>query len=153
MAVTADRTSMGILAAVALAAVAGCGGPGPTSTNTPREMFEAVLMSPVVGGVSDLQGVGDTWQGYSLYLRFTATSDCIDSLIATGYRDVYWSDIEEEFDLPAGYDRFDPDWAPGAICDKDCYFDEVENSWTHSGTHWLVVDRESGTVYFRGLGA
>lgn len=150
---TAGHTTMGIFSAVALTTAAGCGGSGPTSTNTPREIFEAVLMSPVVGGVSDLQGVGDTWQGYSLYLRFSATDVCIDSLIATGYREVYWSDIEDEFDLPPGYDRFDPPWAPGSIYDKDCYIDEVENSWTSSGTHWLVVDRENGTVYFRGLGA
>ncbi len=153
MVLTAGRAAIPVFMAAFLASAPGCGGPGPTSANTPREMFEAVLMSPVVGGVSDLQGAGDTWQGYSLYLRFTATRDCIDSLIATGYRDVYWSDIEDEFDLPLGYDRFDPPWAPGSIYDKDCYIDEVENSWTHSGTHWLVVDREDGTVYFRGLGA
>lgn len=136
-----------------LAVIPGCGNPGPSSTNTPREMFEALLMSPVYGSVSGLQGTGDTWQGYSIYLRFEADGDCVDSLIATGYREVYWSDIEDEFDLPPGYDVFEPDWAPGAIYDKDCYVDEVENSWTHSGTHWLVVDRETGTVYFRGLGA
>ncbi len=130
-----------------------CGGEGPTSTSTPVEMFTSVILDPVPEGVEGIQGVGDTWQGYSLYLRFEATDEALDSILATGYREVFWSEISEEFDLPQGYDIFDPPWSPSSVINKDCYMDEVVNGWTHQGTHYLLDDRRTGTVHFRGLGA
>lgn len=126
---------------------------GPTSANTPDEMFSYVIESPIPPTVSNLQGVGDTWQGYSLYLRFNAPDADVDRIIATGFQPAAWSDISYRFNLPQGYDRFSPPWNPAAISNKECYEADATNQWTHGGTHYLVIDRSTGTVYFYGVGA
>jgi hypothetical protein len=126
----------------------------PSSANTPQEMFQYTIQNPVPSSVTNLQGVGDTWQGYSLYLRFNASKADIDAIIAQGFKPAAWTSISYRFDLPAGYDRFTPDWNPASISTNECYeLDSVKNGWTHSGTHYLVVDRSAGTVYFYGIGA
>jgi len=146
---------MRILAITALSlSLIGCqSSSGPSSANTPQEMFQYVILNPIPASVANLQGVGDTWQGYSLYLRFNASEADIDALIAQGYKPTTWQSISDWFALPPGYDRFKPAWNPGAIPTKECYEMEVQNPWTHEGTHYLVIDRSSGTVYFYGIGA
>ncbi len=124
---------------------------GPGSLNTPQEMFQHVIRNPIPPSVKNLQGIGDTWQGYSLYLRFTASDADIDSLVAGGYRPVAWEKIAFRFALPTGYDRFKPSWDPDAIATKECYeADGMLNSWGN-GFHYLAIDRRTGTVYFYGL--
>ena len=133
----------------------GCGSstPGPSSANTPQEMFSYVIESPVPTTVTNLEGVGDTWQGYSLYLRFHAPDADINRIIASGYQPASWSDISYRFNLPPGYNLFSPSWSPASISNKECYEADVTNQWTRGGTHYLVVDRSTGTVYFYGIGA
>ena len=127
---------------------------GPSSANTPQEMFQYVVVNPIPASVTKLQGVGDTWQGYSLYLRFDASKADIDALIAQGFKLTTWQSISYRFTLPPNYDRFNPPWDPGTIPSKECYeMQNVKNGWTHQGTHYLVIDRSSGTVYFYGIGA
>lgn len=113
---------------------------GPTSANTPHEMFTYIIESPVPPTVANLQGAGDTWQGYSVYLRFEALDADIDRIIASGFRTATWSDIAWRFNLPKGYDRFSPPWSPAAISTKECCEADVTNKWTHAGTPYLVVD-------------
>ncbi len=126
----------------------------PSSANTPQEMFQYTIQNPIPGSVKNLQGVGDTWQGYSIYLRFNASKADIDALIAQGFKPATWASISYRFKLPPGYDRFTPDWDPASISTKECYeLSNVKNGWTHSGTHYLVIDRSSGIVYFYGIGA
>ncbi len=134
--------------------VGGCDRGGPSSANTPQQMFAYVIQSPIPPGVTDLQGVGDTWQGYSLYLRFHATDATIDALIAKGYQPATWDRISWRFKLPSKeYDRFKPSWDPQSIVTKECYEADVSNTWTGSGSHYLVIDRSNGVVYFYGVGA
>lgn len=131
----------------------GCG-VGPSSGNTPEEMFEAVLQKPIPASVTQLQGVGDTWQGYQLFLRFRAAETEIESLIQTGYEAVDCAAISLKFRLPdQTYHRFDPPWRPQNVATKECYAaNEVTNSWTGSGTHHLIIDRQQKLVYFTGIG-
>jgi len=131
----------------------GCWSSGPSSANTPQEMFRYVILNPIPASVTNLQGLGDTWQGYSLYLRFNASKADIDILIAQGFKLTMWQSVSGRFALPPGYDRFNPAWNPGTIPAKECYEMDVQNGWTGSGTHYLVIDRSSGTVYFYGIGA
>ena len=134
--------------------LAGCNSSGPTSGNTPEEMFQYVIMNPIPASVKNLQGVGDTWQGYSLYLRFTAAMHDIDAVIAEGFQPVEWKSISSWFVLRPGYDKFSPAWHPEAIAKRECYeMDNVSNDWTGSGSHYMVIDRGTGTVYFYGVGA
>ena len=117
-------------------------------------MFQHVIQKPIPASVANLQGVGDTWQGYSLYLRFNASKADIDAVIAQGFKPATWQSISFRFNLPSGYDRFTPAWGPGSIPTKECYeLSNLKNGWTHSGTHYLVIDRSTGTVYFYGIGA
>lgn len=132
----------------------GCGTRGPSSTNTPTQMFKAVILDRIPASVTQLQGVGDTWQGYSLYLRFTASDADMDAIIKQGYSPVDWERCSWRFELPDGYDRFNPPWRPAEIAAKACYrLSEVRNSWTHFGEHYLVIDRAVGLVYFYGVGS
>lgn len=132
--------------------LAGCD--GPSSSNTPEEMFQYTIQNPIPASITNLQGVGDTWQGYCLYLRFNASKADIDAVIAQGFKPAKWADISHRFALPPGYDRFTPDWDPASLSKKECYeLSSVKNGWTGSGTHYLVIDRSTGTVYFYGVGA
>lgn len=75
-------------------------------------------------------------------------------MIAQGYKPTTWTSISYRFDLPAGYDPFTPDWNPASISTKKYYeFSNVKNAWAHSGRHYLVIDRSTGTVYYYGIGA
>lgn len=101
--------------------IASCGS-GPTSANTPEEMFAAVLQKPIPTSVKQLQGVGDTWQGYQLFLRFQAADADIQSLLQSGYESVDCDAISSNFLLPdQSYDRFDPPWQPQTIPKKECW--------------------------------
>ncbi len=104
--------------------------------------------------VTSLQGIGETWQGYQAWLRFVATDEYIDSLIAEGFERAEWSALRHHFGLPLDYGQsFDPPWEPTASPKKECYRARVTNDWTHSGEHYLLIDRRTGTVYFVGVGA
>jgi hypothetical protein len=48
---------------------------------------------------------------------------------------------------------FEPPWDPAAVLGKECYETRVTNDWTHSGEHYILIDRRTGTVYFAGGGA
>ena len=143
------------ITALLVCALAGCkDSSGPSSANTPKEMFAYVIQKPIPSSVVNLQGVGDTWQGYSLYLRFNTSKADIDALIGQGFKTTSWQSISYRFKLPPGYGRFKPSWNPGSISTKECYeMSGVKNNWTHSGTHYLVIDQAGGTVYFYGVGA
>lgn len=133
--------------------LSGCGN-GPTSTNTPEEMFAAVLQKPIPASVTQLQGVGDTWQGYQLFLRFQAADADIKSLLQLGYEVVDYDAIASNFRLPdQSYDRFDPPWQPQAISTNQCWTaHSISNSWTSSGTHYLLIDRKNKLIHFAGIG-
>jgi hypothetical protein len=126
---------------------------GPGCATDPQEMFRHLIADPIPSSVRDVQGVGDCWQGYHLFLRFTASNADIDAIIATGFQSAVWSRIETHFQLPSGYDRFTPPWNPKAIFKEESYEARVKNSWTHDGTHFLVIDRSTRTAYFVGQGA
>jgi hypothetical protein len=126
----------------------------PTSANTPQQMFKQVIRNPIPASVTNLQAVGDTWQGYFLFIRFQASKADINSLIQTEYQSVNCSEILDRFVLPDGYDRFNPAWNPKSSKNQQCYeANAVENQWTDQGMHYLLIDRSSGTVYFHGIGS
>jgi len=133
--------------------ISSCGS-GPTSANTPEEMFAAVLQKPIPASVPQLQGVGDTWQGYQLFLRFQAADADIQSLLQSGYESVDCDAISSDFRLPdPSYERFDPPWQPQTISTQECWTaNPVSNSWTSSGTHYLIIDRQNKLIHFAGIG-
>lgn len=127
---------------------------GPTSGNTPQEMFRYSLYDPIPSSVSNLEGVGDSWQGHSIYLRSQASKSDIDLLIASGYKPVKCSAIADRFVLPKGYNRFKPSWNPNLSSSKQCYeATNVKNGWASGDFNYLAINRKSGTVYFYGIKA
>jgi hypothetical protein len=142
-----------------LAFLSGCGDRFEIgeSANTPTEMFEYIIEKPVPPTVRNLEGGGCTWQGYSIYLRFTADAGFSKRLIADGFKETDWKSIGFHFKLPETNfkfkEKFSTPWNPRSIKHKRCFEKEVTNSWTHSGTHYFVVDEDRGAVYFYGVGA
>ena len=128
----------------------------PTAGNTPGEMFEGLIEKPIPADVRHIEGVGDLWQSYNIWLRFHASDRFIESLIAKDYTPVPWTQVERSMRLPQhrGYHRFDPPWDPEGIADKECFEGHVRCRWAqqHHGHHFLVIDRRTGTVYFFGMG-
>lgn len=133
-------------AILSLVLLAGCTmAYGPSSGNTAEEMFQYLIENPVPAAVTNLQGVGDTWQGYQIWLRFNATPAYIASLTKQ-FTAVDCSYVGPDLELPEGYDRFTPTWNP--TFDR-CYVGEVPNTWGN-GHHEIAVDTKTGTVYFVG---
>jgi len=126
----------------------------PSSKNTPQEMFRYTIQDPISSSIKNIEGVGDTWQGYSIYLRFQASKPDVDSILGSAYKPVNCSTISSRFELPKGYDRFKPPWNPKITNSTQCYeANGIQNSWTGSGSHYLMFDRKRGIIYFRGIGA
>jgi hypothetical protein len=139
--------------------LSGCGDSpgGPSMKNSPEEMFEGVIVSPIPEDVSRVEGVGDMADTYYVWLRFRATDRFIDALITSGYNRAEWPEVELRVRLPnvyPGYHKFNPPWAPEAIAKKECYEGHPECPWSPEAqpTHYLVIDRSTGTVYFFGAG-
>lgn len=134
----------------------GCGSQAssPTSTKTPQEMFEVLIANPVPDHVKDLQGVGDTDQGYKVFLRFQITLLSLFPILKNGYEEVDCQAVLQHLELPAGYDRFTPAWSPETITLAQCYqsTNPVKNLWTQNGKHYLLVDARNFLTYFSGTG-
>lgn len=127
--------------------------PGPTSNNTPEEMFEALIQSPIPADITNLEGAGDTWQGHSIYLRFQATSTFIEAYIAQEFEEVPCETLVGYLELPdRSYDVFDPSWEPEKVTSGRCFRSEgpVGESWI--GQQYLLWDISKNVVYFYGLG-
>jgi hypothetical protein len=126
---------------------------GPSSTNTPEEMFEAVFAQPIQDNLTDLQGVGDTDQGYSIFLRFQ-TGVAAAPYLKEDYQEVDCESVRQHLELPAGYDRFSPAWSPETVDLAVCYqsVSLFSNSWTQNGQHYSLVDARSLVAYFHGTG-
>jgi hypothetical protein len=125
---------------------------GSSSANTPEEMFAAVIADPIPTEVTALQGVGDTWQGYQLFLRFTAPEAIRNALFAS-YEETPCEDLLLRLALPdPAYDQFTPSWTPQTVIDPACYTAEVSNAWTYGGSHIILVDAATNQVYFQGIG-
>ena len=116
------------------------------------DSFTQLLLPKIPASVTDLQGESETFQGYSAFLRFRADNVAIDSIIATGFQPMAqpYPRLDVNLQTPP---TFNPPWRPKSLKQAECYRMDVVNSSTHDGTHYLVVDRAAGIVYFVGFGA
>ena len=128
--------------------------PGTVSAS---DAFLAFLLPTIPPTVTNLQGEAETFQGYGAYLRFQTDDATIDAIIATGYQPTagLWQQlninlVNIHLVTPPS---FSPPWSPQSIHNPEFYKMDVVNSATHSGRHHLIVDRNSGLVYFIGLGS
>ena len=126
-----------------------------TSVTPPDTIFEHTVGEELSGVVENIEGGGNCWQGYVSYLRFKTDLPVEKILRDVGYSEVEWSAGESRFRLPKEFiPRFNPPWDPDSLSHKKCYSKSgITNSWTHGGTHYYVIDPDSGIVYFYGIGA
>lgn len=120
---------------------------------TAEEAFRSLILSPIPAGVRDLQGVGETLQGYRAQLRFQADSAAIDAVIATGFRrdtSPINAAAKLKFATPI---TFSPAWSLPTGSNVERYRFDGANAATHAAIHYLVVDRASLTVHFVGSGS
>ncbi len=127
---------------------------GGTSTNTPQQMFEYIIESPVPLSVTNLEGTGDTWQGYQIYLRFHVKPEWMNYLIKNGYNEELCN--KSNFALPhPSYDIFtnnkwvDTDFTQGRCFTKH----NVANKWTGQAVHYFHINAAGNIVHFRGIGS
>ena len=142
-----------ILCAAALSCMA-CPGERPDSTNTPQEMFQAVVLNRIPSGITRIEGVGDVRGGYNLFIRFTADKSARKMVLAAySYKKTDCKKMNFPMKLSPSYDRFAGGWNPGHVKNPECYdAGETSNSWSKGGYHKLLIDPVSGTVYFTGIG-
>jgi hypothetical protein len=119
-------------------------------------MFAGLIQNPVPEDVDHIEGVGDLWQGYNIWLRFHASKRFINTLISKGYHRTSWKEIARHFELPKdrAYHLFTPAWSPNLIPNKKCFQGLIRCPWSqqHQGHHFLVIDESTGTIYFYGWG-
>ena len=126
-----------------------------TTTTPPETFFKHTIGEELLGHVEEIQGGGHSWQGYVFHIRFKTNIPVEQVLQDAGYEEVEWSILESHFELQEEfYSRFDPPWDPESIINKKCYSkSDVTNTWTHGGTHYYLIDQDSGIVHFYGIGA
>lgn len=127
---------------------------GPTSGNTPEQMFEALIQSPLPAEVSSLEGTGDTWQGHSIYLRFQVEPTFLEAYLKDDFETVPCDTILLHFELPnPSYDIFNPSWKPEDVVNGICYRSKgfVGEAWL--GEQFILWDTVTNTVYFYGVGS
>lgn len=115
--------------------------------------WAAVFAQAIPDNVTDLQGVGDTDQGYSIFLCFQ-TGVAAAPYLKEDYQEVGCESVHQYLELPAGYDRFSPAWSPKTVELAVCYqsVGPISNSWTQNGQHFFLVDARTLVAYFHGTG-
>jgi len=122
---------------------------------SPERAFALAIADPVPYWVHDLQGSGSDWQGYSLFLRFNYSDEVLEFLIGEGYVESDDRELVRDLSLPTHYEsRFQPEWKPiPSISTRWFHREERNTSLTHMGRHVIMIEVDSGFVYFHGSGA
>ncbi len=121
---------------------AGC--EAPSAGNSPQEMFENLVERPVPSEVTNVQGVGDSVQDHSIWLRFNAPESYVKKLVESGYNSVECGPHLDAFTLPEGYDIFTPAWD---ALPHECYQGFTAGDWGYS-YNMLGFDAENEQIYF-----
>lgn len=117
------------------------------------EIYAALLSKPVPETVVNLQAAGTTWQGYSLYLRFRASSLHSAGITTPPYQAVDCVAILSRLTLPATiHSTFSPEWTVPDPENGSCFEAlEIGNGWTKLGSHYVMKSGE--WIYFAGFGS
>jgi hypothetical protein len=142
---------------IVLAVLIGCGKPSGQADIQPgtvdaRTTLKALIFPEIPTDVTHIEGGAETWQGYSAYLRFQASDVTISRLLGLGYRPTAFPWHSEKVGLVRPL-HFSGGWRPRQINGTESFETNVKNEWTHSGTHYVVIDRTNKVVYFIGIGS
>lgn len=123
-------------------------GCGPTLGNTPQEMFQNYLHKIIPEGVSNIEGIGDGWQGASIYLKFNATDSALKELLVNAKK-AKWNEMNEHFEIPFTWDwgEFKDGWNPEDIEAPICYIEEFFPKEGVRRVKYFAIDRKKNEVY------
>lgn len=76
--------------------------------------IQIALGTPLSLDISELQGIGDTWQGFGCYFRFKMKPENLQNyLIANGYEEKNVADYKQNFAIGSLFEEyFSPKWNP-----------------------------------------
>ncbi len=98
--------------------------------------------------MTDLKGDGDTWQGHSIYLRFSGDKSVV--LDTSNYQKVPCNKLQSGFwKLDEGYKEAMPWWTPESVNKAKCFESHTtQNRWTNQGHSSVLTDINSDIIYF-----
>jgi hypothetical protein len=123
-----------------------------TSTS-PQAAYRALIADPIPAAVTDLQGGGTTWQGYSIALRFRAPSLESAGFTQPPYVPADCARIQSELTAsPLDPSPFIPEWQVPEGRNPTCLrWSELSNDWTKLGNHSVLY--AEGWGFFMGRGS
>ena len=117
-------------------------------------IFRYTVAEPLSITAAEIQGGGDTWQGYSVWLRFRPSKPLIEVLKKNDYTETPLDDVVWRFNLdPQFQGRFSPPWDAAAVKHARCFTRQSKSQWSTSGKDYFLVDEDTGIVYFYGIGS
>lgn len=116
----------------------------------PEAIFEALLGNP--DEVSELDGFVRTGDGYDVQIRFIAEDDWIRAIPYKGFRETTCETVRTKVRFSLMRVAIWPPWRPEDLGDATCYRRNGRNELSASGRDVMLVDRDTGWVYFAGEG-
>jgi hypothetical protein len=106
--------------------------------------IKVAMGEPLPSGMSELAGIGDTWQGFSCYFRFRIDSDDLrEHLDVNGYKEEDASDFVRRFTIDARFEKyFSPAWSPDLGSNNKVYTRNPQGYQT-----FVLVDFSSDLVH------
>jgi hypothetical protein len=124
---------------------------GPMLREKPEDLFRLLIEDPIPQSVKYLQAAGDSWEGFSVYMRFEASDLFIEDYTSAKFEAVQCYLIDSKMALHSHeYDIFVPSWAPNKVLHPRCYQSRGEVGVKWIGMQYLVVDYY--TVFLHAIG-
>lgn len=94
------------------------------------DWLETSLAARGVPVAGELQGIGDTWQGYNCFFRFRFEAGTFGSyLVKNGFHKADFTSVEYRFKLPLGMRKhFTPPWQPTLQPKSEIYIKEFRDA-------------------------
>jgi len=106
--------------------------------------IQVALGTPLPSGISELEGIGDTWQGFWCHFRFRMnTEDLRKHLAANGYEEKDATDFHRNFTLDPRFEKyFTSAWSPDLGLSSKVYVRNPSGYQT-----FVLVDSKSDSVH------
>ncbi len=104
----------------------------------------------------NLEGGGTCERNYNYFIKFKADDKFVELMSKQKYGLIEDCEtVRKHFTLLENYDQyFSSGWGPVDLANKSCFVKpKVFNDFSTQGTHFIIFDWDSSTVYFRGYGS
>jgi hypothetical protein len=106
--------------------------------------IQVAMGTPLPSGMSELAGIGETWQGFGCYFRFrTDSEDLRKHLNTNGYEEKDAADFVRRFTIDPRFEKyFSPVWSPNLGSTSKVYVRNPSDYQT-----LVLVDSKSDKVH------